>query len=194
MSKSLFYLFVATIVSCMTVSLDARVRNLNLGTRSDLLEQKAEMEVQRPQMHSTLAAPGQKMEFEQWHSKFSTLGGRRSPLESVPLREKEMRPQKMLTFDQKEFNMYRGNREMASMQNWSHMKEIVLAEKFSRGEITSPQGRKLQQAVDELTLRDFNRYQAMRNKTDEGVPVQKAGRETQPELMKEVKTSVEVKD
>ncbi len=193
MFTCLRYLGILVGVACLAVPLDARVRNIDLGTRSNLLEQKAELDVQRPEMHSTLSGQGQRMEFGQWHREFSSIGNRRSPLDNTPLREKEVRSRKMVSFDQMEMEMNQGNREMAAIRNWNNMREVVMAEKFSRGEITSPQGRKMQQAVDELSLRDFNRYQTMRNKTDEGVPVQRAGTGGAAEL-KETRTSVEIKD
>lgn len=193
MSKCLRYLIIMGGIACLTATLDARARKIDLGTRSNLLEQTVELDVQRPEMHSTLSGQGQRMEFGQWHREFSSIGKRRSPLENTPLKEKEVRSRKMVPFERMEMEMYRDNREMAAIRNWNNMREIVMAEKFSRGEITSPQGRKMQQAVDDLSLRDFNRYQTMRNKTDEGVPVHRAGSEGAIEL-KESRISVEIKD
>ncbi|MBC2595825.1 hypothetical protein H5P28_16285 [Ruficoccus amylovorans] len=161
---------------CLTTPLlgSNALKKINYGQRSSLEDDKAEFDVQKPEMSTQFG--GTKMDLTQWHSQFSTLGQKKSSLLTGGNRfsgeqiEYSMQDKKL-----KNTNMAPGNRSMAQMRNWNSAMDTVMANKFQMGEVTAPAGRKMQNFIDDVNLRDINRYMFANNKTEDGIPVQRAG-------------------
>lgn len=126
------------------------------------------------QQQSTLG--GKKVEFSKWHKQFSKLGSKRS---SVALKDggvdKDLKTFSRVSKKTAPLATGATPRKEAHISNWNHVREMILVSKYSQNTITSPVGRRFQMELDELSLRDLNRFQTQRNKTDDGIPTQRAG-------------------
>ncbi len=155
--------------------LSAGLKKINYGQRSKIEDQKAEgFEVKHPEMNTQFG--GTRMDLTEWHTQFSTLGQKKSTLVSGSDRFSGER----MDFDVQEkklknTEMAPGNRKMGQVRNWNYAMENLMANKFQGSEITSPAGRQMQQFIDQVNLREVNRFMFERNKTEEGLPVQRAG-------------------
>ncbi len=159
---------------CPVLPADAQVRQLNMGHRSNLTEQKTPVQIQAPQMNERFGA--EPMAMREWHGKFSTLGQRRSAVSTAtdhyPVQVREMG---RFRGPRTEISLAPQNQEMAQLRNWNLVRDRVIAHRFSATSVRTPEGKHFQDMVDSMSLRELNRFQAMRNKTDDGIPVQTAG-------------------
>lgn len=157
-----------------SLSLSAQVRQLNLGNRSNLTDKKAPAEVQQPMMNQRFS--GQTMDMREWHGQFSTLGQRRSAISTesdrYPVRVRDMG---RFRAPRTEITLAPQNQDMAQLRNWNLVRDRVIAHRFATTSVRTPEGKHFQEMVDTMSLRELNRFQAMRNKTDDGIPVQTAG-------------------
>lgn len=166
------------ILGCASLSLSmlqASTRRADLSKRSTLTEQTSEFNVRnpRPEMNSTMG--GKTIELKDWHGEFSSLGQKKSSLMDKKS-ELNGQVQEMDTYEKKnvELQVSSNSRRKATVRNWNNLKEQVMSNKFTNTELKTPEGRRFQEMVDQVSLRDVNRFQSQRNKTDDGIPVQKA--------------------
>lgn len=169
-------LFIVALLILGIALADASPRRVDLGKRSNLLEKKTEFDTRNPRPELNTSLSGTTLEMQEWHSEFSSIGQRKSPLqgEKSPLTEKVM---EMDTWEKRnvELKVSPNSRRRATVGNWNNMKEQVMSQKFTHTELRTPEGRRFQQMVDEVSLRDINRFQVVRNKTDDGIPTVEAG-------------------
>lgn len=165
--------------SAFTPSLDARVRGIDHSKRSSLSDK-----IFTPEKFDTGTNnqfSNKSFEITEWHTKFSPLGRERSNMNGETSRFNGDTQERQLyntqPSDSFESSRSRFNRQIANSPNLDHVREMYMASRFSDGEITSPTGRQFAELVDQVSLRDINRFQAMRNKTDDGIPVDAAGGE-----------------
>lgn len=147
----------------------------DLGDRSALEEARFVSPMKTPELNSTLS--GQRIEFGQWHGSFSSIGGKRA---GVTTDSRSTLQQQMASFpmvERKNANIAvdAAERQMASMRNVDQVREMVLARQYADITPKNVQSRTLQDMVDEVSLKDINRFQVHRNKTDDGIPMQRAG-------------------
>jgi len=151
--------------------LSASPRRVDLGKRADLLEQSKTFDTRNPRPELNTTMNGKTIEMKEWHSEFSSLGQRRSTLQDDRLRLTEEVMEKD-NWEKKNVQMQISpqNRRKAKIGNWNNLKEQVMSQKFTGTELRTPEGRRFQQMVDEISLRDINRFQDVKNKTDDGIP------------------------
>ena len=168
----MFWLVLVMLAAVVALPLDARVRKIDYGERSKFEEERAEFDIERPQMNTTLN--NSRLHLVEWHSNFSRLGQQRADLRGGTFNGNVMEMNVQET-KLKNTKLSGNNRRMARLRNWNYLKENVVAGKFSGSEITSPVGRKMQQMVDEVSLQEINRFMFARNQTDEGILATRAG-------------------
>ena len=118
----------------------------------------------------------QSFELKEWHGQFSDLGQRRARLstsrrfdtEVVEMPDYGMQRARIRTTE-----TWTGNRERA--QDWNVVREQVMASRFDPQRAKAPGVRQYESMVDQVSLRDINRFQSVRNQTDDGIPVQDVG-------------------
>ncbi len=154
----------------------AAPRRVDMGKRSDLLEKSTDFDTRNPRPEINKQFEGKTMELQEWHGNFTSLGEKKSTLQDDRSRFNRETVE-MDRFDKEKvsFDKSPDNRRMATVSNWNNLKEQVMSSKFTNTELRTPEGRRFQQMVDEVSLRDINRFQTMKNKTDEGIPQVKAG-------------------
>ncbi|MGE9293132.1 MAG: hypothetical protein ACQKBW_05930, partial [Puniceicoccales bacterium] len=161
----------------VTLPLSAGLKKINYGQRSNIEEQKAEgldTSVQKPELNTQFG--GTRMDLTEWHTQFSTLGQKKSTMLSGADRfSGEKKEYASMDMKMKNTDMAAGNRKMTQPRNWNYAMENLMAGKFQGAEITSPEGRRMQSYIDQVNLREVNRFMFERNKTDEGIPVQRTG-------------------
>ena len=153
-------------------SIDARIRKIRYSKRSQVIEQKFDYQVNKAAQSP--AFNKETIQFKEWHKKFtpmarkqSGLGNKTSSIQQQTI-EYAPAPQKVVRL-----SISPHSRKHANAQSWNQLREQIAAERFEQAEISSPQGRQFQDIVDEVSLRDVNRFQFMKNKTDDGIPVEK---------------------
>lgn len=171
-------------------SLQANPRRLtDFGVRSPL-----EGELVTPQTQTPQTAPGfggAPMEMKEWHSHFSPLGSRRSSLLNQRYAADVERPES-IGLSQASINMDPRRPANETLLNWNRVRENIISERFSHTELQTPQVREFQEMVDQLSLRDINRFQAIRNKTDDGIPVQQVGDPQNVQMSDDALDSIDV--
>lgn len=180
--KSALLLSVAVTVLCAGL-LDAKPRRLSdLGNRAAVESVRFSAPSKDLQMNTNLS--GQRIEFGQWHGSFSSIGGKRSGITT----DNRFRNQgEMVSFPMVErqnsgIAVEASERRMAPLRNVDQIRDIVIANDFDKMAPRTVEGRALQEMVDEVSLKDINRFQVHRNKTDDGVPVQRAGSSDAPTI------------
>lgn len=169
-----------TVVLLWPSLVQAKPRRLSdLGDRSRLEEVR--FNPGAPQsLQMNIRMQSQRVEFGQWHGTFSTIGNKRSNVSTDERFSTTQLNYPMVERRDAAISMDISERRMAPLRNVDQVRDIVMARQFSDVELRTKEGRALQEMVDEMTLKDINRFQAHRNKTDEGVPVQQAGSSDAP--------------
>ncbi|GHC06146.1 hypothetical protein [Cerasicoccus arenae] len=172
------------------VTLDATPRRLsNLGGTNNLTDKKFDTgDFSNPRSDEMFGAGSDRIKFGEWHGTYSTLGDKK--VNSLKQRGGKEFSTKDVEFDTVErqeahISLDSDKRKMASVQNWNRVRDNVMSHKFSGTELNTPDARKFSEMVDEVSLRDVNRYQFWQNKTDDGIPVQVAGSNSGPQLSDE---------
>ncbi|MDP0498380.1 MAG: hypothetical protein Q7Q73_19485 [Verrucomicrobiota bacterium JB024] len=165
----------ALLSAALALPASAGLKKINYGQRSSIQDEKADdFEVKQPEMNTQF--DGQRMDLSQWHTQFSTLGQKKSEMLSGADRfSGEKQEFAMQEMKMKNTSMAPGNRKMTQPRNWNYAMDNLMAGKFQGAEITSPVGRQMQQYIDEVNLRDMNRYVFQSNMTEDGIPVQRTG-------------------
>jgi len=161
---------------CLVVAVSASPRRVDHSKRSPLAEQKTEFDTRNPRPEINKRFKGKTMEIQEWHGNFTTLGEKKSPLqdERAPMNREQV---KMDKFEKETVDLQKSpdNRRMATIRNWNSLKEQVMSSKFTNTELRTPEGRRFQEMVDELSLRDIQRFVTQKNVTDKGIPTVQPG-------------------
>lgn len=173
---------VLVLAVCVSVLVaEAKPRRLtDMGARSPIEGMRFTPQMQDIKTNDRMQA--QRVEFGQWHGSFSSIGGKRSAMSTDSRFNSQM-----LNFPQFErrdagIAVDAAERQMAPLRNADQVRDIVIASHFDKMAPRTVEGRALQEMVDEMSLKDINRFQVHRNKTDDGVPVQTAGSGESPPL------------
>ncbi len=115
---------------------------------------------------------------QQWDKHFSSVGSKRAPIKIQDNKDKQMFRSK--TFERKEikFGKSRWNEQMADLHQKAGIKMDDRAQLVADQQLYSAMLQDAQQFRDmakEVSLRDLNRYQFRRNRSDDAIPVEKAG-------------------
>lgn len=171
----IFYPVVALLLAA--ASLQANTRDLDIAARrADRLGNKRVVKQMwtQPQGNSLT---NKRFPIEQWDKHYSSVGSKRSPISMQENAEKKMFRSK--TFERKkiDFEMSRWNERVVDL----HQKAGIKMDDQARLAADQQLYRMLQNTQqfsemgDEVSLRDVNRFQFRRNRSDEAIPVQAAG-------------------
>lgn len=171
-------------------SLDAAPRRLsNLGEKNNLTDQRFNTgDSSTPRADEMFGADKDRIKFEQWHGSYSSIGDKRADaLKTRGGEEFRSGEIEYDTLERKEahLSLDTDDRKLATVQNWNRVRDNVISHKFSGTEMNTPEAQRFSEMVDEMSLRDINRYQFWQNKTDAGIPVQVAGSSQGPAMSAE---------
>ncbi len=172
------------------LSLDAAPRRLSdLGGSNNLTDKKFDAgNSSSPRGDEMFGADKDKIQFKQWHQSFSSIGDKKA--NSLQTRGGQEFATSQLNYDkigreEAQISLESDERKMANVQNWNRLRDNVMSHKFSGTELNTPGAQHFSEMVDEVSLRDINRYQFWQNKTDAGIPVQTAGSDSGPQMSAE---------
>ncbi|MGF1452474.1 MAG: hypothetical protein ACFB21_10420 [Opitutales bacterium] len=161
-----------------TLVLDARPRTLNdLGGRSDLSDQVKPKDVKETEMAEGFE---NRIDFQDYHTKFSEIGTRRTSLLERDPANLNTEVQKMDRFPSRRGRWSTDQRydsERVEVRDWNRLREDMFSHQFSRTELRTPEARRIQDMVDRISLQELNRFTAIRNQMTDGVPEVQAGSE-----------------
>jgi len=115
---------------------------------------------------------------EQWESHFSSLGSKRAPISLSEDKDKVLFKTKMLDQKMVRFEMSQWNEQLSDLHKKAGIEmddkaRLVADQKLYYMMLQDSQ--KYSGMADELSLRELNRYQFRRNRSDSDIPVEKAG-------------------
>ena len=120
----------------------------------------------------------QSFPIEQWDMHFSSLGSKRAPISLSENKDKQMFKTK--TLDQKlvSYEMSRWNEKLSDLHKKAGIKmddkaRLVADQKLYYMMLQESQ--QYSSMAEQLSLRELNRYQFRRNRSDGDIPVEKAG-------------------
>lgn len=173
-------IFIAVLLLTFSGALlcSASPRKVDLGKRSNLLNKTTEFDTRNPRPEINSQFEGETIEFKEWHANFNSLGEKKSTLQDdrAPIK-RELSDKKISNLNDKtvDFQKSPDSRRMATIGNWNNLKEQVMSSKFTNTELRTPEGRRFQEMVDEVSLQDIHRFVSQKNVTDDGIPSIKAG-------------------
>ncbi|WP_269537251.1 hypothetical protein [Cerasicoccus fimbriatus] len=184
---SLFALLASVALAAVA---DAAPRRLSdLGSSNNLTDKKFDTStVESPRADEMFGADKDKINFKEWHGSYSSIGDKR--VDALQGRGGKEFATSELNYNniprrEAQISLESDERKMANVQNWNRLRDNVMSHKFSGTDLNTPDAQHFSEMVDEVSLRDVNRYQFWQNKTDDGIPVQTAGGDSGPQLSAE---------
>ena len=115
---------------------------------------------------------------EQWDKHFSSLGSKRAPISLSEDKDKQLFKTKILEQKMVRFKMSQWNEQLSDLFKKAGIEmddkaRLVVDQKLYYMMLQDSQ--KYSGMADELSLRELNRYQFRRNRSDSDIPVEKAG-------------------
>ena len=172
-------LFCFLFAPLMTISLlEANPRTVGFaGKRANSVEgQRVEKKLWvKPQTNFML---NKTFPIEQWYKHFSSLGSKRAPISLSADKDKqlfktELLDQKMVRFEMSQWNEQLSDLHKKAGIDMDDKARLVADQKLYY--MMLQDSRKYSEMADELSLRELNRYQFRRNRSDSDIPVEKAG-------------------
>lgn len=115
---------------------------------------------------------------KEWDKHFSPIGSKRSPIALEDGKEKKMFQTRTRTFQDKKFQteMSRWNEKMKDLYKSAGIEMDDKARIVDDQKLYSmmKDSQNFSEMAEEVSLRDLNRYQFRRNRSDDGIPVEKA--------------------
>ena len=115
---------------------------------------------------------------DQWNKHFSSLGSKRAPISLSEDKDKQLFKTKLLDQKMISFEMSRWNEQLRDL----HKKACIKMDNKARlvadqrlYYMTLQDSQKYSSMADELSLRDLNRYQFRRNRSNDDIPIEKVG-------------------
>ncbi|MGJ8651630.1 MAG: hypothetical protein ACSHX8_00015 [Opitutaceae bacterium] len=115
---------------------------------------------------------------KEWDKHFSSVGSKRAAIEMNEGKDKKIFKTKTKEFPTKEYEMSGWNEKFTKLQGDARISTDDKARKIADRQLYNmmlQDTRKYNDLGVELSLRDLNRYQFRRNRSDEGVPTAKVG-------------------
>ena len=160
------------------INLDA-----NTGTSSLVNRRANTVEEKRFSKHmwsqpKTNFLTNKRFAFEHWNKHFSSLGSKRAPIKLTEKREKIEFTTNLIDREEVNYDMSRWNQRMADLHQNAGIQmddraQLVVNSKLYH--MLLQDRKKFGDLGKEVSLRDINRYQFRRNRSDEDIPVNKAG-------------------
>ena len=115
---------------------------------------------------------------EQWEKHFSSLGRKRAPISLTENKDKELFKTKMLKQKMVRFEMIKWNEQLSNLHKRAGIEmdekvRLIMDQKLYYAMLQD--SKKYSDMADEISLRELNRYQFRRNRSDGEIPVEKAG-------------------
>ena len=115
---------------------------------------------------------------EQWDKHFSSLGSKRAPISLSEDKDKQLFKTKMLDQKMVRFEMSQWNEQLSDLHKKAGIEmddkvRLVANQKLYYMMLQDSQ--KYSGMEDELSLRELNRFQFRRNRSDSDIPVERAG-------------------
>ena len=115
---------------------------------------------------------------EQWDKHFSSLGSKRAPISSTEDMDKQIFKTKVFKQEMVRFEMSQWNQQLSDLHKKAGIEmddktRLIADQKLYF--IMLQDSKKYSGMADELSLRELNRFQFRRNRSDSDIPVEKAG-------------------
>ena len=176
-NTALFFFIVSGFLATL-INLDA-----NTGTSSLVNRRANTVEEKRFSKHmwsqpKTNFLTNKRFAFEHWNKHFSSLGSKRAPIKLTEKREKIEFTTNLIDREEVNYDMSRWNQRMADLHQNAGIQmddraQLVVNSKLYH--MLLQDRKKFGDLGKEVSLRDINRYQFRRNRSDEDIPVNKAG-------------------
>jgi len=176
-------ILVCTILALlMTVAyLDAESRTLGFATKkADRIESQRFEKKIWGQSGSRTFTKKKSFPLKEWDMHFSSIGSKRAPIMLEDGKEKQLFKTKTKTFENKAMHleMSRWNDRMKDLHKTAGIDMDDKARLVSDQRLYSmmmQDAQRFSEMAEQVSLRDLNRYQFRRNRSDDGIPVEKAG-------------------
>ena len=115
---------------------------------------------------------------EQWDKHFSSLGSKRAPISLTESKDKQLFEKKTLKQKMVRFEMSQLNEQLSDLYKKAGIEmddkaRLIADQKFYYMMLRD--SKKYSEMADEVSLRELNRYQFRRNRSDSDIPIEKAG-------------------
>ena len=176
-NTALFFFIVSGFLATL-INLDA-----NTGTSSLVNRRANTVEEKRFSKHmwsqpKTNFLTNKRFAFEHWNKHFSSLGSKRAPIKLTEKREKIEFTTNLIDREEVNYDMSRWNQRMADLHQNAGIQmddRAQLAVNSKLYHMLLQDRKKFGDLGKEVSLSDINRYQFRRNRSDEDIPVNKAG-------------------
>ena len=116
--------------------------------------------------------------FDQWNKHFSSLGNKRAPIELTESKDKVEFNTNVIDYEKFDYDTYEWNQKMIDLHlnagiDLDDRAQLVVNQKLYQ--MLLQDRKKFDELGEEVSLRDLNRYQFRRNRSDGDIPVNKAG-------------------
>ncbi|MGJ8649520.1 MAG: hypothetical protein ACSHX4_04115 [Opitutaceae bacterium] len=150
----------------------------NLGTNQGISDKRVGRQVW--QMQKNTALMEKNFPLQEWDTHFSSLGSKRTAIKMSETNDKKMFGTKTKEFPMKEFDLSEWNEHYADLQETAQIStdarvQDIADRKFYNMMLQDT--RKYAEMADVLSLREINRFQFRRNRSDSDVPVTQVGSE-----------------
>ena len=172
----LFFLLAGFLTSL--ISLDANTSTSSLvNRRANTVEEKRFSKHMWSQPKTNFLI-NKRFAFEHWNKHFSSLGSKRAPIKLTEKSEKIEFTTNLIDREEVNYDMSRWNQRMADLHQNAGIQmddraQLVVNSKLYH--MLLQDRKKFGDLGKEVSLRDINRYQFRRNRSDEGIPINKAG-------------------
>ena len=115
---------------------------------------------------------------EQWDKHFSSLGSKRAPISLTENKDKQLFKTTKLKQKTVRFEMSQWNEQLSDLHKKAGIEMDEKARLIADQKLyymMLQDSKKYSDMADELTLRELNRYQFRRNRSDGDIPVEKVG-------------------
>ncbi|HAV12228.1 MAG TPA: hypothetical protein DCX06_01865 [Opitutae bacterium] len=145
---------------------------------SDLSSQRVERKLWSSEQNSKFT--DKSFPIKEWDKHFSSVGSKRSTMNSKEAREKELFKTEIKDFPTKDFDMASWNQKFVDLNKNAQISTDDKARKIADRQLYKmllQDTRQYAELGEQLSLRDLNKYQFRRNRSDGDLPVSKAGAE-----------------
>ena len=170
-------LIFAALMALPPLVVDARSPLGLAGRRADRIEnQRFDKKIwQQPQSNSLME---KRFPLKEWDKHFSPVGRKRAPISVEGKGDRAIFETKQIDRKEISFEMARWNERMADLHEKAGIEMSDQADLVADQQLYSAllgDTEQFSELGEKLSLRDINRYQFRRNRSDDEVPVQRAG-------------------
>ena len=147
------------------------------GKRAERIEEKT---LERRQWGGAKRSPlaDKRFPMKEWDKHFSPLGQKRAAINVEADGKKKRFDTQVREMPVKEKKLARWNRKIADLEKRARIQTSDTAEKIAAArtyDMLLQDTRHFEELGEEVSLRDINRFQFRRNRSDDGIPVEDAG-------------------